>query len=112
MFRRGLIRAVLTGRVTGMLVARAGVELLRDHAAVSPRLVWTRHCGDRAGHPEAEDGAHQQCPHHWGGPPPGHVAAGVPRHPRDATTNFTHPDVSPPRVRCAARTVDYPAGNY
>ena len=111
-FRRGLVRAVLTGPVTSVFVARAGFELLGEQVAVSPCLVRPGHCDDRAGHPEAEDGAHQQCPHHRGGPPQGQVAAGVPRHPHDATTNLHHPHVSPPGVRCAVRTVDYPSGNY
>jgi hypothetical protein len=109
---RGLIRAILTAPRTGMFFARAKMELLGDYAAVSPGFVRPGHCGDRAGHPHAEDDAQQQCPHHWGGPPPGQVATGVPRHPHDATTNLSHPHVSPPRVRCAAGTVDYPAGNY
>ena len=58
-FLRGLIRAVLTGPVTGMFLALAGIELLGDHASVSPSLVRPGHCYDRSGHPEAEDSAHQ-----------------------------------------------------
>jgi hypothetical protein len=107
---------VAIGPVIGMVVAGARIELLGHHAPVSRGLLLARHCGDRRGRPKAEDGAHQKGAQHGSGPPPGQIAARLPRHPNDATTtttNLPHPHASLPRCyECARRTVDYPADNY
>lgn len=96
MIRNVLVGVVVVVPVIGMFVARAGIELLRDHTAVPPCLVRVRGRGDRPGRTQAEDGSYQKGAHHRGGPPPGQITARVPRHPNNATANLPHPLVSPP----------------
>jgi len=50
------IGVVVARPVTGVLVARTGIELLRDRTAVPLRRVRARHRRDRCGHTDAENG--------------------------------------------------------